>query len=1656
MGSFWDDIWDGIEAVNRWTTLVPTPQAVSLTREGVKTSVPFRDEVVDPATGKASGLQEATARSSERFFQGVKYVRDNYISQPVSAFILQGKKAGDNPGVYFSASDWSRAWRAAEHISPGQAAFATTAVSADAKGQAAVAERMIASPLQYYAPPEAYLPEGWDALPKDEQQRILKEAGMPVVGNRYVEEMRNSSVLYKYGSGVGDFAMAWYTDPLVLAGKGAGIVRRATTVKYRPSGGWSPERIDQLVNSSRMTGLLEFLEKNADNPQLVNNTDFAMKTLGPRMGAINAVLKGMEERALFVRTGMGDLHAKAMLEERNALARARIQADESRIAAIDLGHAQFASTWDPRLKALVAGERSRLDEAVAADTAMVSRYEQILQHVDEIDQIHLSRWSFDRAAQRTAAQNQYAIGPGRGRKAARQLNITTAPPIGRLDPLTGTVASRDITSGFVKTRLWGVGDFFTTPVTLVRMMGNVKPNGYMSLDNGAAFDAANVAELRGQLARIPGISSQTRQDILNQYLKTASEGERRDLLDNVNRLGVAKIAKKHGLTSEAGREIYEAQRLKLLGAIDDMQQFSVAKAEGGLRVDAFEVEGGIRVAPHTVSRIMNSHIMPDLDDFNKIIARHASALKAIRESAAGNPDWILSAGEYLNHLWKFSTLFRLGYIARTMGDDLASQTARLGAAAMAMRVGYGVKNTATNIAHREERKFNELAEQMHLEKARYAQEELDLLAPEMMKLGGRVAAERLSRQQAVDAAQARLDWTRDRMRNIPTGASQAQVRALQRLFDRRVTELQQAKVRVGKAGSAKNVRLRDMELRQGMLEYYRNLSRDAALDAQQKMVKARQGWGAIEVDGVVFPAAFGGQRGDYTMQRISPTVAYSQLFSTAKQLIHQNLIRSFDNGARPISAIDDAVKHADAWSHAINAQIAGDQMQRMLVAGRSEAEVVKWLKQDPAGKAYWNRLGLKMADPEDIVKRAQAEVDDYLPLPEIRMQALTPEGVTSQFLQDAMPNVVHRPDVHMANVGRNPLAHMRAMDRVMQKFYDVANNIPSARLSRHPLFNQLYEGHLKTIVAQRAQQGAETKTVGDIERTVESARRLAERDMKRLVFDIAHKSDAAAALRFVSPFFAATAESFQRWGRVIADRPEVLGYASNFYNAPAYLGHMQDQDGNRIFPDGTVVTMDPETGKAVRKLASKADRWIVARMPKWLVNSPLGVALGVERSSGNVTLSQNSINMVTQGDPWFNPGVGPIVQIPVNEWVKDKPSRAEVARHLGILPFGPTGGGNPLSRAARQAAPATLRNFLTAFDTSDHRYQQVKMQVLQRAIYEHEVQGKRMLSAQEIADRTRNYWLFTAASSFTQPMATQRRDAFQYYRDQYNILRRQDPENADQLFLSKFGEDYFIFAQSMSKNVAGVPATKKAVELSKKYAGILSEYPELGPLIIGKEGDGPFSPEAYAYQLNTPLVPGDSEMQRRRLSAQEALAENQRRLGWAKFSSVMDWLNSQAVQRGLASLEDKGAEDLLNVKKAVVMMYGSPELLGKANPHYNAEWSQDYFSFDSKKYERLIPALQTVATDVLKQNPERGDMRTLLQYLQARKVIAQALAARQFHTLGARANSDLRQWWVRYVGTLTEQNTDFESLHHRYLSRDLGVDVDEEHAALEALEGVVA
>jgi hypothetical protein len=1634
---------------------------------------PFHVEAGSTRTGDTSGnsplgnliAHNVVSPTVEDVSNKIRWLYSNGISQPISTALM----AGELPGGPFSTHNWAVAWHAANHISMGQALF----LNANQTQQA------VSSPLLYYKPGAAYLPPGFDQLPEDQQQEFLKQAGMPAIGNRYIQELRQSSSMYKNVSGVADFALNWYADPAILAGKALGATRASRQITRRPAAGWSTGDINKIMDSSPMAKAIDFVYANRDNPALLNNLQMVKASaLGPRFGSIASLLQTPAEVHEFLRVGLGDVNAIERLQSRNAMAAARIEQDTGRLSALDLLHTRYSEVGDQRMTALAVNQMKDLQARINADEALVRSYNRVLDHAHEIDAVNLSRWdtarsSLLRAQSRTDAQAAYRASTARGAKAGalgRRIAVTPTPPIFS----AGTSTPVDL--GFVKSRLYGLGDFFSSPVTVVRSFGNARPNGYVRLDD---IDNSSIAEVRAQIARIPGIDSQARLNMLNEYLKATTEGDRLGVLTQIGATGAAKIAEKHDLDPQVGADLYQQHLKKQFGEIDNMKRYSAAKIPVQLpdgtmaqvHVDEFTTSGGkLVIHPNLVTKLVNDHVFQDLDELDKVLGRHASAIRAIRTSTGASTDWMLNFADGLNHLWKFGTLFRLGYIPRVAGDDLAGQVARLGAASMALRAGWGVRNGATNMALRMARPFAAARAATAKEGVDYAQQEMDDLQGVIKPLQAEITAHEAANAAGLRQAQRRLATAQVKRSTMDSATTPpAKVAAMDTLIARHQAAVDRAASAVNTGAVGKRARLDDLQQRYSWLEDQRAAAQ-RRVDNALKVVnapKAIQGMRPVSLPGgVQAPGAFEGSEGEMYQKLISSDEAIGQIFLSNKRLVHGNLMRSFDHGAKPITAANDEELHATSWAHAINAQLMQDPLAVQRVRGASVETMTKWLTSTAEGRDYLRRLGLApsakalqkpgeriIKDPADVANRAAAEVDEYMPIPEIRDAALAGE-VTPEFLKSSMP-MAHRPEVHTGQVGVATAAHQRAINGVIDRFYKVAASLPADRWSRHPLFNQLYEGHLKTLASQLRKQGAFDSTVEGIDRMATTARRLALRDTRSLVFDIAHRSDAAAALRFVSPFMSATTESFQRWGRIIAERPQVVGYAAKFYNAPAAKGSMQDADGNPIDQNGYAYTIDPNTGKAVKHLVPKSQRYIVGRMPKWLVHttggklSPFALAFGIEPSSRNFQLSQNSMNLVTQGDPWFNPGVGPIVQIPVNELVKDKPRQAELARQLQILPFGPQSGGafgtGPVGEAAGFVLPSTIKNFLTAFDTSDSRYQAIKLQIMQRAAFEHDQLGKPMPTPKHIANMTKQYWLFSAASAFLQPMATQKKDNYQFFRDQYNALRRQNPLTADDQFLDRFGEAYFTFAQSQSQNNTGIPATQRAVELEKKYGDLIAANPELGALIVGPEGNGPFSPEAYSYQLNTPVTPGSAEMQRTRMSADDAMKENQRRLGWSKFSSFMSGLTAQLHNRGLTSFQDKGAEDLSAAKKAVVQLFGAPVLPdGSANPYYNAAWSEDYNTLDPLKYERLIPGLEKVASSPLAAESGRGDLRVLQQYLQARQAVVQALSARNAAggsaDIGAKKNADLLEAWQRLVDGMIESNTNFGDLHSRYLARDLGYD----------------
>jgi hypothetical protein len=1565
----------------------------------------------------------------ERIMQGLNWLYDNGVSQPLSTALLMGKEARGSDsdpfafsGDWFSASKWAKAWHVANNVSPGQAFWLN-----HSEGQAVLNAKPV-----YASPGPAYLPDGFKDLPHDQQQELLKNAGMPVVGNEEIEKLRRDHAWFGFASGATDFASRWWLDPVVLGGKAVGAARTKYVVTPRPAGGWSSASIDQMMKSSRMAKAQDFIWKNKDRPDVINNLSmFRKSALGPRAGGIISTLKSPEEVNLFLRTTLGDVEARAQLQESNAAAKLRMEQDTSRLSRLEtavLPRVQAAA--NPAAEAMVQKRIDMLRALSDADEDMVARYNAALDHYGELDAINLTRFSGMRAYTRAESQRNFRTGSALGAGAIK------------------------------KTRIYAK-DSFGSSATLIRSFSEKHPNGLIAIDD---IHPEAVDELRAHIARIPGIGPNIRAELLNNYLKTTTEGERMTALDEIQGLAVTKIAEKHGFTHNEAMDLYREYRANITHGQEELRRYSGANFpavpdETARSVDIFAAdESGTRlkIHPNMVTKLANNQVLIDLPTLDRTLARNASALKALRTSKIGNTDWLINGADNISHVWKFATLFRLGYIPRVLSDDLMGQVARLGAATMMARTGYGIKNLATNLAHWKPTSHYAAAEASALQGVKYADEEIKPLQAEADALQKQLDLRGAAYRADLGKARARATRAQAKLDAMDQAADPVKYNAMQQLVSKLNAQTRQAESRLNSHSPARRDRLSQLNDQLDELRSHRELQQTAAETAKQARLRgfrqASQLNKSFEVTpGVVLPPALSGEQGEYYMKLISSDDQLRTMLQRNKQLIHSNLQKAYgDTMAAPISYPGTEKTFVEAWHKAINHQIMQDQAAKRVVAGESAEALARWMRKTPEGRQYWKRIGLKYDNPERLAQSIWHEVDEYMPAESgVREAALKNEAdidyLTELAKTGQYPQYVHNAQLGEALAGSNHAS--RAIDNVIDWWYKWAASVPADRMSRHPLFNQLYEGHAKALAGQEMKQGVKL-TQADADRIAETARRLALKDTRKLVFDIAHRSDVGHALRFMSPFYAATTEAWQRWARIIADRPQTVGYASIFFNAPLSWGWMQDQDGNRIQRDGTAMVYDDKTGKLVRKLVPKSDRMIMARVPKFLLKSDIGKALGLDSVDNQLRqwkVSQDSMNLITQGDPWFNPGTGPIVAIPASLLTKDKPDQAELLRKLGVLPNGATPGGIPTT-IAQQMLPAYARNFLSAWDSSDERYQRIKLQIMQQAAYDHANLGKPMPSAQEIADRTRDYWLFSAFTAFTQPFSTQRVDKYQFFRDQYNALRRKNPMTADEEYLKRFGESHFVFAQATSDNAGGVPATKKAVALETKYAGLIAKNPELAALIVGPEGNGPFSPEAYTYQLTTPLIPGGAEMQRTKLSADEAMQENQRRLGWAKYTQLMNAVTAQMHNAGFQSFEDDGAQQFKQMRSAVAKLYGDPLLPdGSQNPYYNEQWSRDYYSLDPKRYDRLIPGLTAVANSELAKLPSRTDLRQLQQYLAFRKAVTFELARRDkaggSADLGAKSNADLAAGWARVVDGLVEADTRFGDLFHRYLARDLGVDV---------------
>lgn len=665
--------------------------------------------------------------------------------------------------------------------------------------------------------------------------------------------------------------------------------------------------------------------------------------------------------------------------------------------------------------------------------------------------------------------------------------------------------------------------------------------------------------------------------------------------------------------------------------------------------------------------------------------------------------------------------------------------------------------------------------------------------------------------------------------------------------------------------------------------------------------------------------------------------------------------------------------------------------------------VKSFLKDNPEGREIAERMPWRARDPEGWVNDVVEELFDYTGgFQENLLRGALDNKVTRKMLEDIdeslRPQTVHS-EIVAQTLGNHPV--IQYINDTIATGFDLMGRLPTDTLSRQPMFKELYAAEMTRLERLRAKQGLVTDEAA-LSRMNSQARQFAINEVKDYLYDLAEVSRFGYMMRAFMPFYPAWQEVLTVWGRLAMEDPSIIARARILWEAPNKAGIVQKDD--------------------------EGEEWIQLRLSERTAED-LGLT-GWQKyvATGGLRFGKSSFNLVLNNPL---PSFGPLVQIPINEVVKKKPSLEATLEWA--LPFGTAKDAwsivsSPLVRQMKseiegpKGDDAWIRAYVDALTWMDVEY---------RA-------GRRNSpptpkEAEEVAFALRNIRLITRLISPSQPVFDSPLEPyFTAYRDMMDNL---GPDKAHEAFLNEYGEEFFAVTISRTKSITGIPPTVEAEEKRKEYSALVEKYPEYGRLIVGDEGLGEFSSAAFYSQQETPVDPDNpfSEVDRTQRPFEldprtGRIMEADRRLGWQEYINFIDLIDLERRKRGLPNLQVKAAQDLAALKKQGIRAIGEK---------YPA-WKDDFATRDDLKWDKRVEAFKAISS--ASTHEDRADIQGLQDYLEFRGLVAQELNRRRSlggaSTLQAASNQDLAILWETAVNKIIEENIAFGPLYYRYLEGD--------------------
>lgn len=1561
------------------------------------------------------------------------------ISEPVSTAVIMLEHANPNAhtwnvGDLFSADAWSQAYEIAQHQSIGQSiAFGGGAALNGDWGQGK-------DPFDY----------------KD-----------PYKDTIYKEHPFLAGTL----SGTLDAAANWYLDPLVLAGKGAKGVKvlksRPITAADKLAGIRSlaetesvrklripPFRVDGLKTQfDTLTGTIDggkhtpgYID-GRDATDLYNGLRMQDKANGRQIAGLLAdtnaeqnVAKRINGRRTILATLAGDTKTAADFEDLSA----HITDGLENIANETVTGVEANAVYDSVASALadkgllgMIPSASKAENFAEAERQLdnLPDLQEFLTDSERLVNKLLANQNTLKAIPKTSAAGYRATGrmAGKGLFRGGQANTgysladdildrTLGRPLQSYYQYSSTHMPLRVIHGLTVKTL-EAGPKFTDSFR------NIRPEFVLNMS-----DLEDVTKNVDAYARRAGVSLEKRHQYINELSSTTLPIQRAAVVEKVEREAKKALLLKHNIPEDISADDldnfvaglmkrYHHRRDAMVTSLQGrafsatkvaensprMQRIKKLAQEQGVAdkfewknwsVDQFLDDGTPTHLPFLDTQDISLMPMMPLDEVDRVLARHGNvfraALRSWKEDAlTGGPlaDLKRAAGtaatfgfekgdflfdnmvdilDMVNRAWKFTALFRLGYPIRIITDDHSRALAAHGSKVILGGIGHGLEHAALNAARPWNNRW--LATQLRAER-----EVLDhyIASPEL-----------LARNQAAWGEIADISKKLETVKSARrSGELKARLQMLKEFHPEDLAGTVARRDEIDKILTSKSYRVDKEAI--GKKGFYADI-------AGEKQY---------------LPGAFEG-RGEVYRGAISGVGDWGETFGRTEQSMYKNFSNS--GSYKIYRATDNEQLHREAWAEVVNHNLRNSEVARIVIDGGTKEDVLKFLR-TPRGREVIRKVPHQGANPDWWAHDVERMVDEYLPSPEIRALAKQRE-VTAADLKAHFPDVESRPMVHGQEAGQvmGNSRHATMWNKSLTAFYKWVGTRNDV-MSRHPLFHALYKDEVARQAEHRALVASErglALTGEDVEKAAHAAREYAKKGVNRVLFEMGGTPEIAHFMRFVSPFMAPWMEGLNRWGRIVRDDPSVARRFFMVFDAPRAAGLEIDQDGNPV-PKGAPIG---------------DSHYILFQLPQGL-----GGPDPQQHQSG-IKVSETSFNMIMQGGGLFNPGFGPLVQIPVNEYAVRNPEDETIQKSIkAVLPFGTTS-----DTALGMWTPAVVDagwSVASAKFFNHHSRQYIQMQNMlwrdKLIQFELDHNGrtpnqteKNDMFAEAGKDASAMAGMKFLASALSpaslqiQSKFTAQQQAFYRLQEQGRIEKK--PYYwAEEQFIKQWGEAYFPLVRSSSWNESGVSSTVGTVAALKKYKGTLDRVdPSMYRMIVSGEGEGAYSPTARNWLYTTAQRTGDTQTFIEQSNPRQAMQDTLTSQGWYDYSALMNRLNLRAQAQGLTSYLDS-AQLQLAKKKGLA-------LLAQKNP----AWWQDYNSFSPVEYDKKLADMRVIAHDVLQTDPTRSDMKTLQQYLALRdwatNVLQQRGAVGGSSSPEALSNRDVLSLFTRQVSRLTESNLWFD------------------------------